>query len=580
MRTQISQDIISRAIEWLGEYFDDYTKAEIKRMLEKDHEELIEAFYRDLDFGTGGLRGIIGIGTNRMNRYTVGMSTQGLANYLNKININNDILKVAIAYDSRNKSKEFAEITAEVLSANGIKVFIFDKLRPIALLSFAIRYLKCNAGVVITASHNPKEYNGYKVYWSDGAQLIAPHDKNIINEIKNIKISDVKFNKNYNLISIINEEIDNAYLQKVKELSLEPDIIKKYHNICIVYSALHGSGTNIIPKALEMYGFTNVNIVPEQSQPDGNFPTVKSPNPEEPSAMQMAIQLAQKLNANLVIATDPDADRVGVGIKDNANNYILLNGNQTASIIIYYLLKKYKEKLLLTPQHYIVKTIVTTDLLKEMANKAGIICYEVLTGFKYIANIINKFEGKKFFIGGGEESYGYLIGDFVRDKDAIISCCIIAEIAAWAKSQNISMYELLINIYKEYGFYYEKLISIEKKGKKGLEEIATMMNNFRTNIPKILNGSRIIGIKDYKTSIYTNLLNNEEQIIDLPKSDVIQWLLEDETKITIRPSGTEPKIKFYFGIKTDFNNQTNIEDLIIILNERVTKIAKELNILN
>ena len=573
---KISTEIINKAMQWLDDYFDEVTRAEVKRMLEKSPDELVDAFYRNLEFGTGGLRGIMGAGTNRMNKYTVGIATQGLANYLLKQNDKNVPIKVAIGFDSRNNSRYFAEVTASVLSANNINVYIFDSLRPVAMLSFAIRHLNCNAGVVITASHNPKEYNGYKVYWSDGAQIINPHDKNIINEVNSITIDKIKFNTNKKLITVIGKEINEAYLKKVKELSLLPDVIKKYNNLNIVYSPLHGSGIDIIPKALKQYGFTNVNIVAEQSQPDGNFPTVITPNPEEASAMQMAVKLGKEINADIILATDPDADRVGLAVKNNNNDYILLNGNQTASLIIYYLLTILKEKGLLTNDHYIVKTIVTTELLKEMALKAGIECYDVLTGFKYIADTIRKLEGKKKFVAGGEESYGYLIGDFVRDKDAVISCCIIAETAAWACSKGKNLYELLQDIYIEYGYYYEKLVSIEKKGISGIKEIETMMKKFRKQPPEYLAEIKIVEIKDYKTGISFNTVNKEEKNIDLPKSDVIQWFLEDGSKITVRPSGTEPKIKFYFGMKTTVTNKKNISGVADLLDNKIQTIASEL----
>lgn len=578
MTNKINPEITSRAIQWLSNSYDEYTQAEVKRMLEKSPEELFEAFYKNLEFGTGGLRGIMGIGTNRMNKYTVGLATQGLANYLHKQNAVNNPIKVAIGFDSRNNSSLFAQITAEVLSANNIIVFLFNSLRPVAMLSFAIRHLNCNAGVVITASHNPKEYNGYKVFWNDGAQLINPHDKNVINEVNSINISHVKFDGNKELINIIGADVDSAYFAKVKSLSLSPEIIKQHKNLCIVYSPLHGSGTEVVPKALADYGFSNVNVVGEQSQPDGNFPTVKSPNPEEASAMQMALELGTKINAALIMATDPDADRVGLGIKNNKGEYILLNGNQTASIIVYYLLNVYKSKGLLTDKHYIVKTIVTTELLKIMANKAGIECYDVLTGFKFIADIIRRFENEKIFLCGGEESYGYLVGDFVRDKDAVISCCMISEAAAWAASKNMSLFDILMNIYNEYGFFFEKLISIEKKGKAGLDQIASMMVSFRNNAPQKLAGSNIVEIKDYQTGISLNTITKKEQAINLPKSNVIQWFLDDGSKITVRPSGTEPKIKFYFGMKTELTDPKNIDEVTSLLNEKIEIIAKELKI--
>jgi phosphoglucomutase len=547
---QIDSAILKKAQVWLDENYDEETKKQIRNLIDNNPEELTESFYQDLEFGTGGLRGIMGVGTNRMNKYTVGMATQGLSNYLKKMFAGIKEIKVAIAYDSRNNSRYFAQITAEVFSANNIKVFLFEDLRPTPVLSFTIRELGCQSGVVITASHNPKEYNGYKVYWDDGGQLISPHDINVIKEVQKISgIADVKFEPVKENITIIGEDIDKIYASRVKELSLSQDNIINKKNLKIVYSALHGTGVNLVPYCLKDFGFSSVTTVKEQDVSDGNFPTIKSPNPEESAALSMAIEKAKEIGADLVMATDPDADRVGVAVKKANSEYVLLNGNQTATLMIYYLINKWRTNNKLKGREYIVKTIVTTELLKEIAIKNQVECFDVLTGFKFIADIIKKNEGKKIFIGGGEESYGYLAGEFVRDKDAVISCCIIAETAAWAAENGKSMYDLLIDIYAEYGFYKENLLSLTKKGKDGAEEIRKMMSEFRTNPPLEINGSIVTNIIDYLKQKEINILTGEEKPIDLPKSDVLQFFLKDKSKITVRPSGTEPKIKFYFGVR-------------------------------
>jgi phosphoglucomutase len=555
---EVDQKIIEKANIWLNGNYDSETRAAVKNMFENDPAELVESFYRDLEFGTGGLRGIMGTGTNRMNKYTVGAATQGLANYLKACFSDLREISVAIAFDSRNNSSFFARITAEVLAANNIKVFLFENLRPVPELSFAVRQLKCQSGIVITASHNPKEYNGYKVYWNDGGQLVPPHDKNVITEVNKIRsIDEIRFKGNDSLIHMIGKEIDDAYLKMLKSLSLSPDVIERQHDLKIVYSPIHGTGAMLVPPALREFGFTSVNTVDEQMIPDGNFPTVHSPNPEEKAAMTMAIEKAKAINAELILATDPDADRVGVGVKDTHGDYILLNGNQSATLLIYYLMKQWKAKGKLNGKEFIVKTIVTSELLKDIALSYGVESYDVLTGFKYIAEKIRQFEGVKTFIGGGEESYGYLVGDSVRDKDAVISCCMLAETAAWAKDQGLSMFELLINIYQEYGFYLEDLISITKKGKSGAEEIQQMMQDYRNNPPKSINGMKVVLIKDYKFQKEKNLQTGTEKPIDLPKSDVLQFFLESGSKITVRPSGTEPKIKFYFGVKGKLENKAD-----------------------
>jgi phosphoglucomutase len=542
--------IIEKAKQWLQDNYDENTRQAVQHMLQFDETELIESFYRDLEFGTGGLRGIMGTGTNRMNKYTVGSATQGLANYLLASFPIEKGISAAIAFDSRNNSQYFAEVAAGILAANGIKVYLFENLRPTPELSYAVRKLECKAGIVITASHNPKEYNGYKVYWDDGGQLVPPHDKNVIAEVQKIKsIDDIKFTGGEDNIIMIGSEIDEAYINEIKSLSLNPDIIKKHKDLNIVFTAIHGTGAVSVPPALKAFGFTNINTVEEQMVPDGNFPTVKSPNPEEKAAMSMALDKAREINADLILATDPDADRVGVGVKDEKGQYILLNGNQSASLLIYYLVTQWEKKGKLTGNEYIVKTIVTSELLKDIARSRNIDSFDVLTGFKYIAEIIRKYEGERTFIGGGEESYGYLVGDFVRDKDAVSSCCLLAETAAWAKEQGLTMYELLIDIYTQFGFYLEDLISVTKKGKSGAEEIKAMMDGYRSNPPQTINGLQVVSVKDYKAQTETILLTGKKYPIDLPKSDVLQFILEGGSKITVRPSGTEPKIKFYFGVK-------------------------------
>jgi phosphoglucomutase len=575
---KVEPQILEKANHWLKGNYDEETKQAVRDMIENDPQELVEAFYRDLEFGTGGLRGIMGVGPNRMNKYTVGTATQGYANYLKANFQDKDQLKVAIAYDSRNNSRYFAEVTANVFSANGFKVYLFEDLRPTPELSFAIRHFGCQGGVVITASHNPKEYNGYKAYWEDGGQLIAPHDKNVIDEVNKITdVAEVKLDGNPDLIEIIGEEVDNIYLQKIKGLSLSPDAIQRQKDFKIVYTPLHGTGVTLVPKALKLFGFEEVHIVEEQATADGNFPTVKSPNPEEPSALEMAINKAKEINADLVMATDPDADRVGIAIRKE-DDFILLNGNQAATLLIYYLLNKWQENGKLTGNEFIVKTIVTTELLADIADKYQVEHYDVLTGFKFIADIIRRFEGQKTFIGGGEESYGYLVGDFVRDKDAVISCAMIAETAAWANDKGIGLLELLKDIYTEFGFYKESLISVVKKGKSGAEEIQKMMVDFRAHPPKSLAGSKVVMIKDYQSSVSKNTETGEERTIDLPKSNVLQFFTEDGSKVSVRPSGTEPKIKFYFGVKGELNNKSDYEKVNAELEQKIKNIISDLGL--
>ncbi len=573
---KIEDTILRRAKNWLSEKFDEATRNEVANMIENNPKELTESFYRNLEFGTGGLRGIMGTGTNRMNKYTVGMATQGLANYI-KNKFDQKPLKAAIAFDSRNNSKFFAQITAEILSANGFQVYLYENLRPVPMLSFAIRHYGCQTGIAITASHNPKEYNGYKVYWNDGGQLVPPHDTNVINEVNKIDdVSKINFDKKPEQIKLLGKETDDLYIEQLKTLSLSPGIIKKHKNLPIVFTPIHGSTVDIGPRALHAFGFNNIFSVPEQDVTSGDFPTVHSPNPEEPAALEMALAKAKKVDAQLVMATDPDGDRVGIAIKNPENQFELLNGNQAATLIIYYLLSQWKQQGKLQGREYIVKTIVTTELLKDIAKDYQTDCYDVLTGFKYIAEVIRKLEGQKKFIGGGEESYGYLIGDLVRDKDAIISCCIIAEAMVWAKERGKTLYQLLIDIYLQYGFYKEKLLSVTKKGKEGMEEISKLMENFRSNPPQTIDGSPVIRIKDYLTGAEKDLVNNQEKDINLPKSNVIQLYLEDGSKITMRPSGTEPKIKFYFGVKSTLNHREDFARIEKQLNMKLESLTENI----
>jgi len=578
MDTKIDQNILDKAKTWLEGSYDEETKQAVRDMMSRNPQELTEAFYRDLEFGTGGLRGIMGAGSNRMNKYTVGMATQGFSNYLKANFPDKNQISVVISYDSRNNSRFFAQVTANVFSSNGIKVYLFDDLRPTPELSFAIRHLKCQGGIMITASHNPKEYNGYKAYWEDGGQLISPHDKNVIAEVKKIAgIEDIDFSGNRDLIETISDEVDKVYLARVKALSLSPEIVQRQKNLNIVYTPLHGTGIKLVPLSLENFGFTNIHVVEEQAIPDGNFPTVISPNPEEPAALELAIQKAKAIGADLVMATDPDGDRVGIAVR-NGDDFVLLNGNQAASLLINYLLTKWSENGKLTGNEFIVKTIVTSELLFDLADKYKVQHFDVLTGFKYIADIIKRFEGEKTFIGGGEESYGYLVGDFVRDKDATISCSMIAETAAWAADKGTNMYEMLKDLYMEFGFYKEKLVSVVRKGKAGAEEIKKIMDDFRTHPPKMLGGSKVVRIKDYLTSIDHDLISDKKETIDLPKSNVLQFFTENGSKVSVRPSGTEPKIKFYFGIKGELTNKTDFEWVNRQLNDKIDSIVKELNL--
>lgn len=570
---------MEKAQNWLEGNYDEDTKKEVKRLMDEDPEALADAFYKDLEFGTGGLRGIMGVGTNRMNKYTVGSATQGLANYLKKNFKDKKPVKVAIAYDSRLNNTYFAKITADVLSANGIKVYVFDDIRPTPELSFAIRTLKCQSGIVITASHNPKEYNGYKVYWEDGAQLVGPHDKNVIEEVKKVNnVEDINFNGKPELQETIGEDIDRQYIDRIRGLSLNPEIVIKQKDIKIVYTPLHGTGVELVPRALKSMGFENVMNIPEQDVKDGNFPTVKSPNPEEPAALDMAIKKAREQDAELVMATDPDADRVGVAVKDSTGEFKLLNGNQTAALLIQYIISQWEKRGLIKGQEYIVKTIVTSEILKDIANNHGVESYDTLTGFKYIAEVIREMEDKKTFIAGGEESYGYLAGDFVRDKDAVISACLIAEATAYAKENGMSLLQQLHEIHLQYGFYKEGLKSVVKKGKAGAEEINDMMEKFRNDPPDTINNSKIIRARDYSKGIELSMDTGNEYQIYFPKSNVLQFFTEDGTKITMRPSGTEPKIKFYIGVKQDIYENDDYQETAKKLEERINSVIKDLGV--
>jgi len=571
-------DVRQKAQIWLGNEFNEETRREVMEMLGKDEKKLIDAFYQDLEFGTGGLRGIMGAGTNRMNIYTLGMATQGLANYINK-KFGKDGIRVAIAHDCRNNSRYFSETAADIFSANGFEVYLFESLRPTPELSFAIRHYKCHSGVVITASHNPPEYNGYKAYWNDGGQVVAPHDDGIIEEVRNIKsVSDIQFNGKKDRIKIIGKETDAAFLKEVLKMSLNPDVIEKFSDIGIVYTPIHGSGIKLVPPALKLFGFKNIINVPEQDITDGNFPTVKSPNPEEPDALKMAIAKAVSANGELVMATDPDADRLGIACKNKKGEFILLNGNQTGALLIYYILSQYKEKTKYKGNEYIIKTIVTTDLMDRIAEKYKVECYNVLTGFKFFAELIRQLEGSKKFIGGGEESYGFLPGEYVRDKDAVASCALVAEVTAWAKSRGKSLYGLLLDIYLEYGLYKEKLVNIVRKGKEGADEIKAMMTRYRNNPPDIINNSKVVKINDYETLVSIDCITGLKSGIDLLRSDVLQFFLADGSKISVRPSGTEPKIKFYFSVNTKLESVDKFEETDKLLDQRIEGVIQDMKL--
>ena len=542
---ELIKQVTEKAEKWLTPAYDAETQAEVKRMLENpDKTELIECFYKDLEFGTGGLRGIMGAGSNRMNIYTVGAATQGLANYLNKCFKDKGQISVVVGHDCRNNSRKFAEISADIFSANGIKVYLFEDLRPTPEVSFAIRHLGCQSGINLTASHNPKEYNGYKAYWDDGAQVLAPHDTAIIDEVNKVTVEDIKFKGNKDLIQIIGEDVDKVYLDKVHTLSIDPEVIKRQKDLSIVYTPLHGAGRTLIPASLKEWGFENVHCVPEQMVKSGDFPTVVSPNPENAEALSMAIELAKKIDADIVMASDPDADRVGMACKDDKGEWVLINGNQTCLLFLYYIIKNRIATGKMQPMDFIVKTIVTTELIKAVADKNKIEMLDCYTGFKWIAR-----EGKQQYIGGGEESYGFLAEDFVRDKDAVSACSLLAEICAWAKDQDKTLYDILMDIYVEYGFSKETTVNVVKPGKSGADEIKAMMDNFRANPPKEIGGSAVSLTKDYKTLKATDAKGNVTAL-DMPEtSNVLQYFTEDGTKISVRPSGTEPKIKFYIEVK-------------------------------
>lgn len=543
--------VTAKAQEWLGSSFDEKTREEVKALMAKeDKSDLIDAFYKDLEFGTGGLRGIMGAGTNRMNIYTVGMATQGLANYLNRNFKERKEISVVVGHDCRNNGRLFAETVANIFSANGIKVYLFDDLRPTPEVSFAIRYLGCQSGVNVTASHNPREYNGYKAYWEDGAQVLAPHDTGIIDEVAKVKVPDIKFKGNPDLIQIIGEEVDKPYLDAIEGICIDPALVKRNHDLCIVYTPLHGCGRVMIPRSLKQWGFTNVNCVPEQMIPDGNFPTVVSPNPEYPEALTMALALARKLNADVVMASDPDADRLGVACRDDKGELTLLNGNQTAMIFLYYIITQYTKLGKMTGKEYIVKTIVTTEVISRIAEKNNLEMFDCYTGFKWIAKVIADENAKgKHYIGGGEESFGFLAEDFVRDKDAVSACSLMAEIAAWAKENGKTLWDLLLDAYQEYGFSQEGAVSVVKPGKSGADEIKAMMEQFRANPPKTLAGEKVVLIKDFKLLKQTDAAGKVTDLVMPEPSNVLQYFTAAGDKISVRPSGTEPKIKFYMEAK-------------------------------
>ena len=574
-----------RVDQWLSGNYDADTKASIQHLVDSGNTaELTDAFYRDLEFGTGGLRGVLGVGSNRMNRYTVGAATQGLSNYILSAFPGEDI-SVAIAHDSRRMSPEFARLVADIFTANGIKVYLFSALRPTPELSFAIRQLGCQSGIVVTASHNPPEYNGYKVYWNDGGQVVSPHDKGIIAEVSKITSVDaIKFEGVPERIQLVDEEIDAPYVERLKSNAVNPDVIRRQADLNIVYTPIHGTGITLVPRTLEALGFTNVHIVEEQAVPDGNFPTVKSPNPEERAAMQLALDLANELNADLIMATDPDADRVGAGARNHHGEFELLNGNQMVSLIIYYLLNAWRDAGKLTGKEFVAKTIVTTDLIDRMCERYGVTCYNTLTGFKYIAEVIRELEGREQFIAGGEESYGYLIGDFVRDKDAVASCAMIAELTASAKDRGLSLFDLLMAMYQENGFYYESLVSLTKKGKTGAEEIQQMMADFRANPPKEIAGSPVVRVDDYKSLMRLDAQTGQSTAIKsgsmgIESSNVLQFFTADGTKVSARPSGTEPKIKFYVSVVEPLTSKEAFDSTYAQLKAKVQRVVDELQLL-
>lgn len=578
MRDKDTVSIYERAKAWTSKQYDEKTRKEVRYMMNNDEKKLIDSFYKDLEFGTGGLRGIMGAGTNRMNRYTVGMASQGMANYMMK-NFPGKEISVAIAHDCRNNSRAFSEIVAGIFSANAFQVYLFESLRPTPELSFAIRHLGCQGGVIITASHNPPEYNGFKAYWDDGGQITAPHDVNIIDEVRKIsKVSEIKFDGPDDNIHIIGKEIDELFIDTIKKnISLNPDRIKEKHDIGIVYTPIHGTGVEIIPATLRKFGFTNIINVPEQDVVDGNFPTVESPNPEEPRAFKMALDKARKHGAHIALATDPDGDRLGLAVKNRSGDFILLNGNQTGAILTWYIISQMKEKNMLNGNEYIIKTIVTSDLIERIAEQNGVQCYNVLTGFKYFASLMKKLNQEKKYIGGGEESFGYLAGDYVRDKDGVGSCALVAEVAAFTACNDKSLFDALVDIYHEYGLYREKLINIIRKGKEGADEINSIMTKFRKNPPETLNNSPVVKIIDYLEGISREPLANKKSSFDMERSNVLQFFLEDGSKISLRPSGTEPKIKFYFSVNDKLERKEDYENKEAELDARIEALVQEMS---
>ena len=580
MENGLEQQVLAKAQKWLDGNYDAETKKQVKYLMDNDMKELVESFYKDLEFGTGGLRGVMGVGTNRMNIYTVGAATQGLSNYL-KRNFAGEEIRVVVGHDSRNNSRMFAERVADIFASNGFTVFLFDALRPTPELSFAIRELKCQSGVVVTASHNPKEYNGYKAYWSDGSQVTAPHDKNIIDEVEKItEVDQVLTGRNPQNIHALGKDFDELYLNEIYELSLSSESVKRFHDMKIVYSPMHGAGVRLVPESLKRFGFTNVQMVPEQAVIDGNFPTVESPNPEERKTMSMAIDLAKKVKADLVLATDPDSDRIGVALPDENGEYVLLNGNQTLVLLMTYQLTRWAELGRLNGHQYVIKTIVTTEMVDAVADYFKVKCYECLTGFKYIAKIIRGHEGTDMqYIGGGEESFGYLAGDYVRDKDGVSACSLAAEAAAWVRdTMGISLYEWLKQLYVKYGFYQEGLVSVVRTGKEGAELIQRMMVDYRANPPKEILGSLVVKINDIQTLESFDVRTGKKTHLEQDKSNVLQWYTEDGTRVCVRPSGTEPKIKFYFGVKATLPSVADYEKVRAELNDKIERIKKELKL--
>ncbi len=579
MEKELERRALDKAQAWLDGPYDEETKREVKRLMEHDRTELFESFYKDLEFGTGGLRGIMGVGSNRMNVYTVGMATQGLANYLRRC-FAGEPIRVAVGHDSRNNSRMFAERVADIFASNGFTVYLFDALRPTPELSFAIRELKCQSGVVVTASHNPKEYNGYKAYWADGAQVTPPHDRNIIDEVERITdIGMIRMGEHAENIHILGEEFDERYLNKIHELSLSPECVRRHHDLKIVYTPLHGAGVRLVPASLRKFGFTNVVVVPEQAVIDGNFPTVESPNPEERKTMSMAIELGRREGADLVLATDPDSDRIGVALRTGTGEYVLLNGNQTLVLLLSYQLTRWAELKLLDGKQFVVKTIVTSMMANAVADHFGVRCYDCLTGFKYIARIIRDLEGRMKYIGGGEESFGYLAGDYVRDKDGVSACSLVAEAAAWARdTMGMTLFEWLQDLYVKYGFYREGLVSVVRKGKEGADEIQRMMVDFRANPPKEILGSPVVRINDFKKLETLDVRTGRCTPIEQDASNVLQWFAEDGTIVSVRPSGTEPKIKFYFGVKAALPSVADYDRVLGELEAKLEGIRRELKL--